>query len=302
MRATVTGATGMIGRRLLAQLRGRGDEVTVLSRDAGRAVTPLDVEATAWDPLDGPAPAAALAGRDVVFNLMGEPIAQRFSAEAKRRIRESRVLGTENLVRGLSAAAPRPAVLVTMSAVGYYGPRGEERIEESAQPGEDFLAGVVRDWEAAAHGAAELGARVCALRAGVVLDARGGALAKMLTPFKLGLGGPIAGGRQYMPWIHADDLVAMLIAAADDERWSGAINACAPEPATNASFSKALGRALRRPAVLPIPGLALRLLYGELGDVMRTGQRAVPARALALGYEFLHPDLDEALRAALAYH
>ncbi|MDP8924974.1 MAG: TIGR01777 family oxidoreductase, partial [Chloroflexota bacterium] len=182
---------------------------------------------------------------------------------------------------------------------GYYGPRGDEPLDEDAPAGDDFLAGVVRVWEREADRATEAGVRVVRLRTGVVLDAHGGALSKMLPAFKAGVGGPVAGGRQFLPWIHLDDIVSMMVEALEDERWSGAINATAPEPASNAEFSKALGRALHRPAVGPVPALALRALYGEMADLVVYGQRAVPRRALELGFAFRHPDLDEALESAL---
>lgn len=302
MRVTVTGATGLIGSRLVERLRARGDLVTVLSRNPEAARVRLGaVEAVGWDPLAGPAPAAALAGRDAVVHLAGEPVAQRWDAEAKRRIRASRETGTANLVAGLSAADPRPRVLASASAVGYYGPRGDEPIDEQTTPGDDFLARVCVAWEHAALAAQDLGVRVTRVRTGVVLDPGGGALAKMLGPFKLGAGGPVAGGRQWMPWIHADDLAGLYLAALDgDDAWAGPLNACAPSPVTNADFSKALGRALHRPAVAPVPALAIKLLYGEMATIVTTGQRAVPRRALALGHAFEHPELDAALRAALA--
>jgi uncharacterized protein len=298
-RIAVTGATGLIGRRLVTALRGRGDEVTVLSRDPEGAAASLGVEAVAWRPEEHAAPAHALAGRDAVVHLAGENVAQRWSAAAKRRIRESRELGTRNLVAGLRAADPRPSVLVCASAVGYYGPHGDEILDESAPAGADFLAEACVAWEREAARAAELGLRVASLRTGVVLDRSGGALAKMLPPFRAGVGGPVAGGRQYLPWIHAADLVGLYLAAIDDERYSGPINACAPEPVTNARFSKALGHALHRPAVLPVPAPALRLLFGDMAAIVTEGQRAVPARAVELGFRFGHADLDEALADAL---
>ena len=302
MRVTVTGATGLIGRRLVAALRERGDEVTVLSRDPARARASLgqaDVQAAAWDPAAGPAPAEALAGRDAVVHLAGEPIAQRWSAGAKERIRASREAGTANLVAGIAAAEPRPGVLVSASGVGYYGPRGDEVVTEGSAAGDDFLAQVCVAWEREAEQATGLGVRVVRLRQGVVLDPSGGALAKMLPPFRLGAGGPVAGGRQYLPWIHLDDLVALQLRALDDASWEGAYNACAPEPVTNRDFSKALGRALRRPAVAPVPAFALRLLYGDMAEIVTEGQRAVPERARAAGFAFAHADLDKALRDAL---
>jgi uncharacterized protein len=300
MRVTLTGATGLIGRRLVAALRERGDEVTVLSRSPARARERLGVDAVAWDPLAGPAPAEALAGRDAVVHLAGEPVAQRWSAEAKERIRSSRERGTANLVAGLRAAQEAPRALVSASAVGWYGPRGDEQVDESEPPGNDFLAQVCVAWEREAQAAAELGIRVAIVRTGVVLDAGGGALAKMLPPFRAGIGGPVAGGRQWTPWIHVDDLVGLYLAALDGGAdWSGPLNGSAPAPATNAELSRALGRVLHRPAVLPVPALALRLLYGEMAQIVTTGQRAVPSRPLALGYAYRHPELEPALRAAL---
>ncbi|HEX7299930.1 MAG TPA: TIGR01777 family oxidoreductase, partial [Solirubrobacteraceae bacterium] len=265
MRVTVTGATGLIGRRLVDALLARGDEATVLSRDAQRAREALgDVEAHAWVSTDAPAPAAALSGRDGVIHLAGEPVAQRWTATARRRIHDSRELGTRHLVAGIAAAEPRPPALVSASGVDYYGPRGDELLTEDAPPGDDFLARVCVAWEREARAAAELGVRVVNLRTGVVLDASGGALAKMLPFFRLGIGGPVAGGRQYLPWIHADDIVGLYLAALDDPSWSGPVNASAPETPTNRAFSRALGRALHRPAFAPIPGLAVRALYGDM--------------------------------------
>jgi uncharacterized protein (TIGR01777 family) len=300
MRVTVTGATGRVGRRLVQRLRERGDEITVLSRSPERARAALGVDdAFAWEPTAGPAPVEALDGRDVVIHLAGEDVAQRWTDEARRRIRESREAGTRNLVAGLRAAGSGPGVLVSGSASGYYGPRGDERVDESAGPGDDFLAQVCVAWEREAQAATQLGMRVVNVRTGVVLDRDGGALAKMLPPFKAGIGGPIAGGRQYLPWIHLDDEVGILLGALDDARWSGPVNASAPEPATNRDFSRALGRALRRPAIAPVPALAIQALYGEMSQIVVTGVRMMPARASALGYAFRHPELDEALRAAL---
>jgi uncharacterized protein (TIGR01777 family) len=301
MKVTVTGATGLIGSRLVGRLLERGDEVTVLSREPEEARSALgDVDAVAWEPTGGPAPAGALAGRDGIVHLAGENVAQRWSDVAKERILVSRELGTRELVAGLRAADPRPGTLVSASAAGYYGPRGDERLDETAEPGSDFLAEVVQAWEAEAKAAEELGMRVVRVRTGVVLDRSGGALAKMLPPFRAGIGGPVAGGRQYLPWIHLDDLVGIYLAALDGDDWSGPVNASAPEPVTNKEFSKALGRALHRPAFLPVPAFALRVLYGEMANVVTTGQRATPTRALDLGYAFRHPDLDEALAAALS--
>jgi uncharacterized protein (TIGR01777 family) len=299
VKVAVTGATGLIGSRLVSRLSRRGDQVTVLSRDPERASALLGVDALRWDAGREIAPAAALRGREGVVHLAGENVAQRWSTRARRAIRSSRVDGTRNLVAGLRATDPRPAVLVCASAVGYYGPRGVEPVDESAAPGSDFLAEVTKGWEAAAEEAAALATRVVRLRTGVVLDRHGGALRTMLPPFRAGVGGPVAGGRQYVPWIHADDVVGMIVAALDDPRWSGPVNATAPAPVDNREFSRALGRALHRPALVPVPALALRALYGEMAEIVTGGQRALPARALELGYRFQHPQLDEALRSAL---
>jgi uncharacterized protein (TIGR01777 family) len=293
MRVTITGASGLIGSKLVERLRARGDEVTTLSR------SPSGQDAVAWQPEREPAPAAALSGRDAVVHLAGENVAQRWSDDAKRRIRASRELGTRNLVAGIEAAEPRPRALISSSAVGYYGPHGDERLDEDTPPGDDFLATVCVAWEREAQRASELGLRVARIRTGVVLAQGGGALAKMLPFFKLGIGGPVAGGRQYMPWIHVDDVVNLYLAALDGTAWEGPVNASAPEPVTNAAFSKALGRALRRPAFAPVPALAIRALYGEMAEIVTKGQRVVPRRAQELGFEFAHPDLDEALRSAL---
>jgi uncharacterized protein (TIGR01777 family) len=320
MRVTVTGATGLIGRGLVSALLARGDEVTVLTRDPDRARATLAakeslaLQAAGWELASEPAPAQALSGRDAVVHLAGENVAQRWSASAKRSIRDSRLLGTRNLIAGLERAGAqagpsqaggspdgeRPRVLISSSAVGYYGPHGEEPLDEDAPPGDDFLARVCADWEAAADGARALGTRVVQVRTGVVLDRGGGALGKMLPAFRLGVGGPVASGRQFISWIHRDDVIGMMLAAIDDERWSGPVNATAPEPVCNRDFSHALGRALGRPALLPVPALALRLLYGDMAEIVTTGARAVPAKALVLGYEFSHPQLEPALRAALA--
>jgi uncharacterized protein (TIGR01777 family) len=301
MRVTLTGATGLIGTKLVAALKERGDEVTVLSRNPDAARSSLGVEAARWDLHAAPAPAAALAGRDAVVHLAGENVAQRWSEDAKREIRASREEGTRNLVAGLEAvpADERPTALVASSAVGYYGKHGDEELTEAAPPGDDFLAHVCVAWESETDAAARLGLRVVKVRTGVVLDQDGGALAKMLLPFKLGIGGPVAGGDQYLPWIHVDDLVALYLRALDDDAWSGPVNATAPTPVTNTVFSKALGHALHRPAVLPVPGVALHVLYGDMAEMVTEGQRAVPARAQELGFTWAHGDLDEALRSAL---
>jgi len=289
MRVAVTGASGTLGRALVAELASRGDEVTELSRS------------TNWpQPKTSQPPADALRGRDAVVHLLGEQIAQRWTDDAKREIRESRILATRNLVSALGELpeAERPAVLVSQSGAGWYGHRGDERLDESDPAGSDFLAQLSADWEAEARRAEELGVRVVLNRTGVVLAPSGGALQKMLPFFKAGIGGPVAGGRQYVPWIHLDDVVGAILFELDTDAARGPVNLTAPEPATNRELSKALGRALRRPALAPVPALAVRVLYGEMADIVITGQRAVPARLTELGYRFRQPDLDAALRDA----
>ena len=268
MRVAVTGATGTIGSALVSELHERGDEVTALSRDAERATQMLGVPAEQWAaPTREPPPADALRGRDAVVHLLGEPIAQRWTEDSKREILESRTLGTSNLVAALRSLpeSVRPRVLVSQAGTGFYGARGDERLDESAPAGDDFAARVVVAWEAAAGPAAELGMRVVTTRTGPVLS-EGGALGKMLPFFKLGLGGPV--------------------------------NVTAPRPATNKELSKALGRAIHRPAVAPVPGFAVKVLYGEMAVIVTTGQRAIPARLTELGYAFRRPELEDALREA----
>jgi uncharacterized protein (TIGR01777 family) len=304
MRVLLTGATGTIGLALADTLRTRGDEVVALSRDPerGQRVLGAGVEVHAWpEPTQAPPPEQALIGVDAIVHLLGEPVAQRWTDEARTRIRDSRVLGTRMLVqavRGLPAA-DRPKALISQSATGYYGPRGDAPLDEHASAGDDFLAQVVIAWEAEATEARSI-MRVALTRTGVVLSPEGGALAKMLPFFKLGIGGPVAGGQQYVPWIHRDDVVGALIRCADDPAAEGAVNVTAPNPVTNTELSRALGRALSRPAVLPVPGFAIKLLYGEMAEMVTTGQRVVPARLRQLGYEFRHPELEPALRDVLS--
>jgi uncharacterized protein (TIGR01777 family) len=297
VRVAITGATGLIGGRLVGALQARGDEVTVLSRDPDKARARLgDVDARAWRPMDEPAP---VSGSDAVLHLAGENIAQRWTDEAKGRIRDSRVVGTRNLVAGSAAADPPPRVLVSASGVDYYGSRGDEVLTEDTSAGDDFLAEVCVAWEREAEAAREHGARVTTVRTAVVLDKSGGALAKMLPFFRLGLGGPVAGGRQYLPWIHADDIVGVYLAALDDDAWSGPVNAAAPDPPTNTEFSKALGKALHRPAFAPVPAFAIRVLYGDMAHLVLASRRTIPAIAQERGYAFLHTELEAALRDAL---
>ena len=306
MRALVTGATGFVGRALVASLLGDGGEVNILTRDVARAGTSPGVTAHAWDPVSGPAPAAAFRTAsgpvEVVFNLAGEPVAEgRWNHEKKRRIVESRVVGTNNLIAAIASlpASDRPRALVSASAVGFYGSRGDEILDESAAAGEDFLADVCRDWEEAAMTAEPLGLRVATLRIGVVLGRGGGAPARMLTPFKMGAGGRLGDGKQWMPWVHLDDIVGLLRHLAATDSLKGAVNGVGPNVVTNREFTKSLGAALHRPAIFPVPRLALRLAFGDVAEVLVSSQRAVPKAAEASGYRFRYTTLDAALAAIL---
>lgn len=301
MKVLVTGASGFIGSAVCDALLARGDTVVGLSRDPQRArSTNPGVIWHRWEPTLERPPEDAFAGVDGVINLEGEKINQRWDEDSKRRIMESRRTGTRNLVAAIAALEDRPKVLISQAAIGFYGDRGDAIVDESAERGEGFDAEVVEEWEAAAHEAERTGVRLVVVRTGHVLDADGGLLAELLTPFKLGVGGPLAGGDQYMSWIHMDDEVGVLLWALDGDEVSGTINATAPNPVTNREFSRALGRALGRPASVPVPGFVLDLRFGrEFGQVLRGGQRVIPRRALDLGYEFRYTEIDAAFKSLL---
>ena len=303
MRVVVSGATGTIGGAAVEALLERGDGVVALPRDARDARERLgaDVSVAEWaKPAQQTPPREALSGTDAVLHLLGEPVDQRWTDGAKRHIRDSRVQSTARLVEALRVLndAERPSVLVAQSATGVYGPRDGLPVDEAAAPGDGFLADVVLDWESEAAAAEPL-LRVVRARTGVVLSPTGGALARMLPFFRLGVGGPIAGGEQYVPWVHLDDVVAALLRCVDDDRANGPVNVTAPRPVKNRELARTLGRVLRRPAVLPVPGFALHLLYGEMAQLVTDGQRVVPRRLEALGHEFRHPELEPALRVTL---
>lgn len=303
MHVTITGATGTIGSRLVHRLLDRGDEVTVLTRDAHRAGQTLPgAHAVAWDPQSDPAPADALAGRHAVVNLAGAPVFQRWTADAKREITRSRIVSTDHLVAGIGTvpADERPAVLVSGSASGYYGDAGDRRLTEDAPPAHDFLGGVASGWEQSAREALELDLRVITIRTGLVLAADGGALPQLARPIRFGASSWLGNGRQYVPWIHVDDHVGILLAAIDHPDFTGPINTSAPEPVTNRELSKAVARTLLRPMLFGVPAPLLRLALGERAALVLDSCRMVPGRADELGYDFVHPDLDEALRRLLA--
>ena len=301
MRVLVTGATGLIGSALCDALLSRGDEVVGLTRDPDKA-RPKNptVHWYAWQATAERPPTEALTGVDGVVNLIGEEINQRLTDQAKVRIRESRLVSTRNLLQGIQAAPSKPKVFIGQSAIGYYGDRGAKILDEESPPGNGFTADIPIDWETAERKAEGIVTRVVIFRTGLVISKRGGLLKQLLLPFKLGVGGPIAGGEQFMSWIHIGDEVGLLLWALDNDRVSGIVNATAPNPVTNRELSKALGRALHRPAFMPIPKIAVSALRGgELADAVAGGARVLPRRALDLGYEFRHPELDEALRSAL---
>jgi uncharacterized protein len=295
LRVAVTGASGLIGSALTRRLEADGHAVLRLVRHA-----PKGAGEARWDPASGQVDASALEGVDAVVNLAGENVGERWTDERRRRIRQSRVDGTHLLATTLAGLPRKPKVLVNASAVGIYGDRGDERVDEMSAPGGGFLAEVVRDWEAATAPAAEAGIRVVLPRFGVVLTARGGALAKMLTPFRLGAGGTMGGGRQWMSWVSLDDAVNVLYLALVDERLSGPINVVA-DAVTNEEFTRTLAKVLHRPALVPVPSFALKLAFGEMArETILISQRVDHRMLTQLGYSFAHPELEGALRAAVA--
>jgi uncharacterized protein (TIGR01777 family) len=293
----ITGASGLIGRALLAHLRGQGKRIRRLVRSPD-AAGPDDI---VWDPTRGVLEPRALEGADAVIHLAGEPLAQRWTSARRAAIRESRVRGTELLARTIAALDRKPSVLLSGSAVGYYGDRGDEAVDEESEPGTDFLAGVTRDWEAATGAASDAGVRVVLLRTGIVLSPHGGALERLLPHFRLGVGGPIGTGRQWMSWIALEDHVRAMEHALATTGMHGPVNLVAPNAVTNAEFATTLGRVLGRPALVPVPSFALELLYGEMARAtILAGQRVLPKTLLRNGFHFAHPTLEEALRFELS--
>jgi uncharacterized protein (TIGR01777 family) len=282
MNIAITGASGLIGKRLQQRLTESGHGALPVPRGAS-----------------GPALTEILASADSVVHLAGEPVAQRWTEAAKKRIYDSRVDGTRSLVNALSALSRRPRVMVCASAVGYYGSRGDQVLTETSPPGADFLAHVVVDWEEAAHLAEALEIRVVQMRFGVVLG-HGGALAKLLPPFRVGLGGRLGSGRQWMAWIHLEDAVNLILFSLGYSAIRGPVNATAPQPVTNQEFTHRLANALHRPAILPVPAFALKLAMGEMSEVLLASQRVVPNVAKSAGFRFQYPELGAALENILA--
>ncbi len=290
---TISGASGFIGRRLLKTLTAAGHSLNVLSRHSGMNM-PAGVRVFPWNPAQSEPPAESLRDVDAVIHLAGEPVAQRWNAAVKERIRESRVAGTSNLVAALGKLERKPPVLVCSSAIGYYGSRGDEVLTEASSPGSDFLAQVCQSWEKAAKQAETLGMRVVQVRTGHVLDPRGGLLKRILPPFKLGAGGKLGSGKQWMSWIHLEDMVGLLQFAAE-KPVSGPLNGVSPNPVTNSDFTRALAARLHRPALFPVPKFALNLMFGEMADVIMGSQRVLPKVTESAGFTFRFPELSGAL-------
>ena len=300
MRLVVTGATGFIGTVLCARLLQQGHTLTLFTRVSPRDAGTAAKRWVQWTPGALGEWGAALEGVDGVIHLAGEPIAARkWNDIQRRRIEKSRVDGTNSLVQAIAKAEPKPTFLISASAVGYYGPRGDELITEDSPPGDDFLSAVCRAWEEEAKKAERLGLRVVRLRTGVVLGSGGGALTKMAQPFKFFVGGPLGSGRQWMSWIQLEDHVRLILELIDNAQANGPVNATAPNPVRNKEFCQTLGKVLRRPCWAPVPGFALRLALGEMAEMLLTGQRVMPAAAQKLGFQFRYPNLEEALQASM---
>jgi uncharacterized protein (TIGR01777 family) len=302
MKVFVMGGTGLIGSALIPRLLDRKDSVVLLTRrpDHARARWRDQCAVVEGDPMKAGPWMDVVKDCDAVINLVGESIfTQRWNDEFKILLRDSRILSTQNAVKALAQnpknSVGNPRVLVNASAIGFYGPRGDEELTEDGSPGHDTLGKVGVEWEKAARAAEANGVRVALMRIGVVLAKEGGALPQMLPPFRFGVGGPIGFGKQWFSWIHIDDMVGLLLLALDHPQAHGPINGTAQNPVTNKVFSKALGRALHRPAIFPVPPLMLKLRFGQVAEVLTTGQRVIPAKALALGYKFKYPDIDPAL-------
>jgi uncharacterized protein (TIGR01777 family) len=293
VKIAISGASGLIGRRLLKNLSAAGHSMHVLSRHAGTNMPP-GIKLSAWDPVKSQPPEESLRDAGAVIHLAGEPVTQRWTAAAKQSIRESRVMGTRNLVQAIEKLPRRPEALICASAVGYYGSRGDEVLNESSAAAGSYLAEVCQAWEKEAQAAEALGVRVVRVRIGVVLDSRGGALQRMLPPFRMGVGGRLGSGKQWMSWIHLEDLAAMFQFALEHPV-RGAFNGVAPYPVSNSEFTGTLSQALHRPAIFPVPAFALKAIFGEMSEILLASQRVTPASAEAAGFRFRFPQLAPAL-------
>ena len=297
MNILISGARGFIGSALVPELQKSGHTVTTLSRSPGEE-SRLGVTAFAWDPLSQTPPPESLAGADAVIYLSGETVAQRWTDDAKEKIHDSRVVGTRHLVEGIANATKRPKALICSSATGYYGDRGEEELTEESTPGESFLAGVCQAWEREADQAAGLGLRVVKIRTGMVLGSDGGALKRMITAFRTKMGGKLASGKQWMSWIHLSDLVALYEFAAANQV-SGVLNGTSPHPVRNEEFTEALGEALNEPSKIAVPEFALKMMFGEMAEVMLASQKVFPIATERAGFTFRFPDILAALQDAV---
>jgi uncharacterized protein len=298
MRIALTGASGFIGQRLIQRLTAQGCRLHVLGRSRPSAA-PAGIEFSPWEAEADEVPDEALRRTDAIVHLAGEPVAQRWNSEIKDRIRNSRILGTRSLVQALAKHADPPHTFISASAIGYYGDRGSETLTEQSGPGTGFLSDICGEWEREALAAGGFGLRVVLLRIGIVLGKEGGALKQMLPPFRLGVGGPIASGKQWMSWIHADDLVSAIVFSLMESKVFGPVNATAPNPVQNAEFAKALGEALHRPAVLPTPAFVLRMMLGEAAAVVLASQRVMPVVLQDAGFSWAHPEIREALASVV---
>jgi uncharacterized protein (TIGR01777 family) len=307
MRIFLMGGTGLVGSRLIKRLLDRKDQVVLLTRrpEVARQRWAEAVTVVSGDPMQAGDWARAVDDCQAVVNLVGEGVFnRRWRARFRQLLHDSRIKSTEHVVKALAeaprTAAGQPKTLVNASAIGYYGPHGDEELTEDSPPGNDFLAQLCVDWEKAARRVEPHGVRLAIVRIGVVLDKQGGALRQMLRPFKWFVGGPVGSGRQYVSWIHHEDLVGLILLGLDNAEASGVLNGTAPQPVTNKQFSKALGRALHRPSFLPTPRFALRVMLGPVSTLVTTGQRVLPRRALELGYAFKFPEIDGAMRDAVS--
>lgn len=299
MKVLISGASGFVGRRVVAQLLKKNHQVVVLTRNLAKAAIVLGSECqyVQWLDTQTPPPAEAYEGVDAVINLMGENIGEKkWDEEQKKKIYDSRIIGTRMLIDGMKGLAHRPKAFISASAIGIYGARGEETLDESASVGSDFLAHVCKDWEAEANKAQELKMRVVLMRTGVVFGKGGGALKKMLPIFKLGLGGKLGDGKQYMSWIHVDDLASMYVQAVEDASMTGPFNAVSPYPITNAEFTKALGKRLKRPTILPAPEFAIRKALGEMSTIVLDGQKVIPSKFKEKKFQFKSATLEKTLK------